>query len=82
MKRCPPATRDPVLNEQNRARAVSLAQYGAPGPVGQACLNCRHYDAGIVASCLPRVRNAGYCEAYDFVAPAGAWCRAWAPRRG
>ena len=79
---CPPALHDPLANAAGRNDAIRLAQYGSAGPAGQACLNCRYYDAATVRRCQPSSRGVGYCERFDFVAAAGAWCRAWAPRRG
>lgn len=79
--RCPEATRNRAVNNANRQRAFSLAQYGSRGPASQSCSTCEHYDRETVAVCLPNEPEAGYCDAYDFVALPRLWCRAWAPKR-
>jgi hypothetical protein len=81
---CPPATRNPEINEENKAEAVEEYGYRDPADDGgfrltDVCGNCAAFNQSEdMLECIgDESGETGYCQSLKFVCSSAMTCDKW-----
>jgi hypothetical protein len=78
--KCPVATQDSEVNEENKEEAIEEANYrDTKGAVDEVCGNCVAFNqTSHMMECMGGNPDLGYCQMFKFMCNAEHTCDSWA----